>query len=236
MHGKPPPEWARGDPERREFTPTALTRRYIIALSLIALLAIAAQVLVQYSLSLREHDSRIINLAGRQRLLAQTMRRASLVILTASSPAIRQEGMSELRQALEEWNRAHQLLRSGGGAMGYNPEEVCRLFQRLQPHHQAMFNSARRLLATAEGGTAKSVQAELAANIIYHGGLFLEIMDQTVAAYERASRQAVHRLRLVEIGLTGLMLLALALEALFIFRPAVRRIRQGVEQLREARS
>lgn len=216
------------------FTPASLTRRYIIALSLIALLVIAAQGLVQYSLIQQEDDSRIVNLAGRQRLLTQSLRRASLMILTAPNNSVRYEGLSEIKSSLQEWSAAHKFLLGGGGQLHGNPENVTLLMNQLEPHRRAMEESARILVAAMDQGASQDMLAEPAATIIYHGGPMLQIMDKVVAAYELDARNAVQRLRLVEIILTSVILGFLALEAFFIFRPAVRRIKRDMERLQRA--
>ena len=51
-------------------TADQLRRRYITALSLIALLTIASQIVMQYLISDQAYDSRVVNSAGRQ--LAKT--------------------------------------------------------------------------------------------------------------------------------------------------------------------
>ena len=47
------------------------TKLYILALSAVALLSVAGQFLVQMALNEQAIDSRVINIAGRQRMLSQ---------------------------------------------------------------------------------------------------------------------------------------------------------------------
>jgi diguanylate cyclase (GGDEF)-like protein len=216
------------------FTPGSLTLRYIFALSLIAILVIAAQILVQYSLSHQENDSRIINIAGRQRLLTQSMRKASLMILTAPSNTVRFEGLSDIKSSFEQWSEGHDFLLSSGKQIHGNPQKVFLLFEEAEPHRLAIQESARLLIAAMDQGAEPDLLAEAAATIIHHGSPMLRILDRVVAAYEQDARQGVRQLRQVEIVLTVIMLGVLALEALFIFRPAVLRIKRDMSRLREA--
>lgn len=55
-----------------------LRRRYIVALTLITLLTILSQAVVQYLISDQEYDSRVVNIAGRQRMLSQRITKTVL--------------------------------------------------------------------------------------------------------------------------------------------------------------
>lgn len=220
----------------KSFTPSSLTKRYVIALSLIALLAIGAQVLVQYFLIHQEDDSGIINLAGRQRLLTQSLRRSSLMILTAPNNSVRYEGFSELKNSLKQWGEGHESLLASGKRIHGNPLAVRKLLKKMEPHRLAIQESARMLVAAVEKGVDPDQLAEPASTVIFHGGPMLAIMDKVVGAYELEARNAVQRLRRVEITLTAIMLGVLALEAFFIFRPAVRRIKHDMGRLQKATS
>lgn len=74
-----------------------LTRLYIIALSMVALLSIIGQGLVQFSLYQQSNDSRIINIAGRQRMLSQRLSKAALASSATADPATRQLGWPSCR-------------------------------------------------------------------------------------------------------------------------------------------
>jgi nitrate/nitrite-specific signal transduction histidine kinase len=48
-----------------------LRHRYILALSIIATLVILSQIIIQFTISNEKDNSRVINIAGRQRMLSQ---------------------------------------------------------------------------------------------------------------------------------------------------------------------
>jgi len=73
-----------------------LTFFYILALSTIAILSITGQVLIQFSLIKQSHDSRVINIAGRQRMLSQRLTKSALVIFFDREKNHLQERINEL--------------------------------------------------------------------------------------------------------------------------------------------
>src|SRR6478672_2516627 len=80
-----------------------LTRLYILALSAVACLSIAGQLLVQWSLDRQLSDSTVVNLAGRQRMLSQRLTKAALSLERASSPEEATARKKEMTDALAEW-------------------------------------------------------------------------------------------------------------------------------------
>ena len=67
----------------------SLTRRYILALASVALLAAFGQILVQLALARQHSDAHLVNIAGRQRMLSQKLTktaRAMLVERNAATP------------------------------------------------------------------------------------------------------------------------------------------------------
>lgn len=130
-----------------------LTRLYIIALSMVALLSIIGQGLVQFSLAQQSSDSRIINIAGRQRMLSQRLSKAALASSVAADPATRQARLAELQTVLNLWQRSHQGLQHGDAALGLpaniNSTTITGMYGRIAPQYQAMVASAQALLDPA---------------------------------------------------------------------------------------
>ena len=75
-----------------------ISRLYLLALTALALLSVGGQVLVQRSLKSQLSDSRVINIAGRQRMLSQKICKA-LLLLDGRRPGMRQSEEGERRGA-----------------------------------------------------------------------------------------------------------------------------------------
>ena len=205
-----------------------LTILYIAALSTVALLTIGAQVLVQWQLSSSRTDSRVINIAGRQRMLSQRLAKSSLQFQASSEeniPAFRQE----MTDALAEWEHNHYGLQHGDRSNGLKGElspQLSNLFAELQPHYEAIRDAARQILASPSDDVSSAVR-----EIQQHESAFLEGMDDIVTQCVLEAEGRVTRLSNSEVALITLTMLVLIAEGFFIFRPAVRQIRQVVARL-----
>ena len=207
-----------------------LTRYYILALSAVALLSIAGQFFVQSRLIDQLGDSKLVNMAGRQRMLSQRIVKCALVLQTASTTlAEREVRRAELQSSLRQWRRSHEELRGGDAAVGHregNGPATAAIFARLEPTFIAMSAAAERIAAVDGAPQAGDV-----AQLLAEESAFLEAMDEIVAQYQLEAQAKVARLRTLESILLALTLGTLLLEGLCVFRPAARQIRQSFAAL-----
>ncbi len=215
-----------------------LTARYVVALSVVGLLSILGQVLVQFALMRQSSDSRVINIAGRQRMLSQKLSKAALAIQVATDPAVRRERLIELQSAGTLCERSHLGLLRGDAEMnlpGTNSAEVNRMFTEIEPHHQAMLEAAKGLLAAAaregSGSPAGSDTARFVDRILAEEAAFLVGMNEIVFQYDREARARIDRLKQVELMLLSTTLIVLLLIGLVLFRPVVRKIGRTIAAL-----
>lgn len=215
------------------FTADQLRRRYVVALSLIALLTIFSQGVVQFLLSDQEHDSRVINIAGRQRMLSQKITKTSFYVANAGSTESARAYRQQLEEMLTLWERSHLGLLRGDldlGLPGRNSDDVTRLFKGIEAHHQAIVKAAKHLLAASARGESIDLDIE---QIRVNEAPFLQGMDEIVFRYDQEAKHKVDVARWLELGLMALTLLVLALEARLIFAPVTRRIRHDILVLEE---
>ena len=208
-----------------------LHRRYIVALSLIALLTIVSQGVMQYLIADQEHDSRIVNIAGRQRMLSQKIAKTSLYIAQAESADAVENYRRQLREALVLWQRSHRGLQNGDrdmGLPGNNSENIKTLFQKIEANHQAIVNAATTILDSPRD---PGVLRQALSTIQDNEALFLPGMDAIVFLYDKEAKDKVEVARWLELGLMLVTLIVLVLEAILIFAPATRRIRRDMQEL-----
>jgi signal transduction histidine kinase/DNA-binding NarL/FixJ family response regulator len=209
-----------------------LTRLYILALSAVACLSICGQLLVQWSLDRQLSDSRVVNLAGRQRMLSQRLTKSALALERASSPEEVTQRRKEMSDALAEWRRADEGLRQGDpllGLPGRNSSAVQKMFAELEPHFRAIDESAENVLNTKGENTAAIDQ------LLANEPQFLSRMNAIVIQYEHEARHRVSWLKGIERSLLLLTLVVLACEGVLIFRPAIRRLRLTAAATEESR-
>ena len=211
-------------------TPDRLRSRYVVALSLIAMLVLVSQAIIQISIARQEHDSRIVNIAGRQRMLSQKITKTGYYLAAAHTPEQVHEFSDQLQQALALWQRSHRGLQKGDAKLelpGENSGKVRALFGNIEPYYQAMVAAANRILAAPDDRASLSeATKQLAAN----EPRFLAGMDAIVFRYDAEAKERVVHIQHLEVVLTVITLLVLVLEARLIFAPAIRRLRQDLRE------
>jgi hypothetical protein len=101
------------------------------------------------------------------------------------------------------------------------------MFAQIETPHREMLGAAKGLLVTSD-----SLEAARQLRVILENeAKFLPGMDQIVFQYSSESSERVHGVALLEALLLAVTLLILALEGVFIFRPAARKLRRTIEEL-----
>ena len=220
-----------------------LTVLYIVALSLVAVLSIAGQILIQTALHLAPNDTHLISFASKQQMLSQKLSKDALAIEVAtitSDTASQQHYTVELRATLAQWQHVHKGLRASDTAFGVsskNSTKVTQLFSALEPHYLAIFNASSSLLACINAPTPPShvMIATSVHSILVEEPIYLTLMNTIVLQYQHESEDRIAKLRIVETVLLTIMLVVLACEGFFVFRPAVKKIRWALAEQSEAK-
>ena len=219
-----------------------LGRFYILALSGIAGIIILSQILVQNFIGRQQHDSRVINVAGRQRMLSQQITKTALMILLADDLVAMKEDSRSLTSIVDKWEASHNGLLGGDDALGLtgdNSTEVQAMYDSLTPHYQAMVENARLLVSLVIQATSINDELQQAIRaptmaIMDNEGPFLSIMDGIVFQYDEEARGKVELLRMAELILVAISLLIIVLEFFFIFQPTARNVNQAINSLAES--
>ncbi|SFC44242.1 PAS domain S-box-containing protein [Flagellimonas taeanensis] len=204
---------------------------YLLALSAIALTVIIAQILIQQHLNSQLSDSRVINVAGRQRAYSQKLVKEALLLNQGNlGKDEQQELLDELKNTLYVWKTSHEGLQMGNDSIGLPEEEngsILQHFKELSIHHNAMVNAVELMLS--EQDPLKN-QAQLSI-LLANEAPFLEKMDAIVNEYDAISKEQLQNLKIKEYLLLVFSLLILVLEMLFIFRPLSIQIRETIRDL-----
>jgi signal transduction histidine kinase/DNA-binding response OmpR family regulator len=212
-----------------------LTIYYVTALSLVALLSVLGQMLIQRQLQRQESDAHVVNVAGRQRMLSQKLSKAALAMQLASIRDDQRQRVAELEAVRQLWSNSHERLWRGDsslGLQGENSRAVQGLFSQVEPSYQAMLTSVDQLLADARRPRAASADFRpYVALILANEDAYLRSMDAVVSQYDQEAKERVGNLRKLELSLLALTLLVLAVEGTLVFRPAVAKIRTMISTL-----
>lgn len=206
-----------------------LTRFYVIALTVIAVLSISGLLFIKQTLSNHYDDSRVVNVAGLQRMLSQRLTKLAL---------LRAEGFEtadtvSFDSLLRTWGQTHIQLRNGHLQMEKvytvrKSPQLERMFSTIEPVFQSMY----RGFGQVSNPQRTPAEQRAALRVILRDEVaFLRQMNAIVFRFDTESFERVRQLERIEWFLTVSTLLTLLIEGLFIFRPVVRHTRTIIHRL-----
>ena len=95
-----------------------LRHRYVLALTIIALLIILSQIFIQFTMAKNDDDGRVINISGRQRMLSQKIAKLGRQILDAPTAGERASLAAALEASATLWGKSHDGLLDGDAELG----------------------------------------------------------------------------------------------------------------------
>ena len=211
-----------------------LRKLYIIGFLAIAACLLGSQVFIQRHLNKQLTDSRLINLAGRQRMLSQKLTKE--IVLLEREDAGREEHLNQLEKTLDLWEETHKGLTGDSEVLGReegNSEAVKAIYSGIQTPFEEIATSARAVLERLSSGEELSEEefTQYVHTILENEPLFLEGMDRIVFLYDQEAHEKVALLKKIEVYLLGLALLVLAFEIFFIFIPTSVEVRKVIASL-----
>ena len=205
---------------------------YLLALLAIAFSIVFSQILIQVHLNSQLNDSRVINVAGRQRAYSQKLVKDILLLNRTSSKEDKEQILLHTKKTLDVWSLSHKALQFGNDSMGIPKEDnkdILTLLKKITPHHTAMVNAAKNTIQLKSEDTAN--QEENIDVLLKNEPIFLNMMDTIVNKYDSISKTQLQKLKQKEYLLVAFSLLILLLEILFIFRPLSIQIRNTIAKL-----
>ena len=211
-----------------------LTARYFLSLGAISLLAILGTLLVEHQGQQSRSDARVVNVAGRQRMLSQAIAKDAVLVARSPDVAEQRRLVEGLRSLEALWERSHSALNQGDpllGVPGTNSPQVRQMFAALQPRYTAMVSAIRELVAKVSAQEAPADVSAEVNSILAHEGPYLQVMNQIVFQYDREATIRDARKKQLHFGLLLSILGVLLLQGLVVLRPALARIQEGISQL-----
>jgi signal transduction histidine kinase len=188
-------------------------KRYILALSIVFILLLASQILVQYFLNAQQNDAKIINIAGRQRMLSQ-----KIVKLILFNHCHINKSITELQSSIRLFNSSHSFIEGKAyleGIRNTNTENNLLLIAKINTSYKPLMKSITHYLITNEDKEASLNE------ILALEKKFLPDMNALVTSYQNDSKTKINQLKNLEFILFVLTLLILLLEVVFIFTPLI---------------
>jgi PAS domain S-box-containing protein len=208
---------------------------YVMALSIIIMVSVVGQILIQRHLHSQDSDSRIVNLAGTQRYKSQWIVKMSLLLYHDMDHVHFPDKVSTLEQLLADWKKGHLGLQYGDVDLklpGNNSDSVKAMFADLDPFFLSMYTSAAELIAFKQGKTiAGRTPEESIKTLLDNESIFLKKMDKIVFQYATEAKAKVSRLSQLEYILLAISIVVILLEIIFVFRPTTIQVNKTMNQL-----
>ncbi|GAB3925233.1 ATP-binding protein [Larkinella terrae] len=209
-----------------------LTRFYILALTVIAVLSITGLLFIRRTLSDHNNDGRVVNVAGRQRMLSQRLTKLALLRISG----IPTSDTASFAALLNTWGQSHRQLKRGSLHMEKTylvrkSKQIDRMFTTIEPFFQSMYGSLARINAASTTPDQKKAALK---TVLQNEPFFLEQMNAIVFQFDKESFERVKSLEQIEWILSVATLVTLLIEALLIFRPVVTHTKNVIRKLTES--
>jgi len=206
-----------------------ITSRYTLALGLIALLSILAYVTLHWMVASQKDTAAVINVSGSQRWLSQRAAAYSLRLVSSHMKTEREN----IRQELLQIGKRMECNQSGLIHNNPSPQILALYFEPPTLLDRQIRDYIAEINALARVPHEKLTRNNLHLRHILSvsASKLLTSLDEAVRQYQKESEADFVRLQRIERGALGFTLFVLLMEALFIFRPMISRIRQETVKL-----
>ena len=217
-----------------------LARRYFLSLAVVSVLAVLGTLLVQHIGRESQSDARVINLAGRQRMLCQFVVKEILLLARSDDAVERQHLTAELRNAEALWEGSNSVLTGGDpqlGVPGTKSSKIRQMFDALEPDFYSMVGTTRQVMTKVSSereGELADISGETRA-ILAHEASYLQLMNAIVFQYESEATTRGREQNQLYFALLMFILCVLLLQGMFVLRPALIRIQNGIGNLELAK-
>lgn len=197
-------------------------RLYTIAISLIVLLLVVNQVVIQYWLKQKSMDAYVINISGKQRMLSQKL---FALIQYYKNEETSQTIEKEIEISFKEWKNVHNDLLNGNKTKRINiPHHIKLELNEITPNIQFIEEYTSDIKRFKNIDTKKLNENQ---------SVFLQKMDDVVTLLEKNSEDKLQRIIRIEFILALVTLIVIFLEIQYIFRPIISQLNNRNKKLNE---
>jgi hypothetical protein len=207
----------------------SMTRRYLFALGVLALVAIVSDYVLQKKINAEQSRAAVVNISGQQRLLSQRLTFFAMRLINTHSPADRSEWRRELASTTQFMESSIEGLLHGDPAMnlpGHPSPEIRALY--FSPPH-SLYERMQKFLAAAKA-LSQAPERELKSDnshLQYLSSVSAELLsslNEVVQQHQKESEAGIAQLQKLERTVLVITIFVLLMMAFFIFRPMVKRL------------
>jgi|GEM_PF-1830956 len=217
-----------------------LTFTYLIALFIIGLQAVLSYYAFHFALDIREHDARIINIAGQQGMLSQKIVKLALIIEKENNSKKQVHAYEALGNNLRNFWRLYEGLKKGDDHLklpGNNSVEIEGMIKSIEPYFQKIRRAGEDVIHTesyTETERAISLKRKIAI-LLENEVYFQELMSQVTHQYELEASHNQLFLKNAILILMSINLVVLIGIGFLVFKPVVKQISTLFDKLAEER-
>ncbi|GAB4327743.1 MAG: hypothetical protein OHK0038_01500 [Flammeovirgaceae bacterium] len=212
---------------------------YVAALAAIALSIAVSQWIVRDMLNKQNNDARIVNLAGRQRMLSQNIAKTALILKeSVNNDSIFNSNRSKIDSLWKDWSKVHFGLQFGDSSLNLSLRKssaIDSLFAKVNPSFEEIsfsINEIKKLnVSSSDTSITNKILLNAVGNILQNEDIFLKWMDKLTYQIDYEATERVQNLKKVELALMSVSLLLLLVEALFIFRPILKNLIDTIKKV-----
>jgi hypothetical protein len=217
----------------------SMTLRYVFALSVLALIAILSDHILQKEIEAERHRGAVINLSGQQRMLSQHATFYAIRLTHSRSTGEREDLRRELATAIAGIDSALNDLTNGDSTMSssnHSSSEVQAIY--FAPPH-SLREKVQKFLA-ASTALCQAPEDELKQdnpNLQYIAAGTTELLsslNELVKQYQKESEEGILRLQRLERTVMIITIFVLLMMAVSIFRPMVKRLQLYLIERKQA--
>ena len=210
----------------------SLTRFYIVALFIVAMLTLGGLYLIRKTIMSLNYDGRVVNVAGRQRMLSQRLTKIA-ILKTADIPYHDTADFDSLMNVWESSNKqlATRKLLVGNDIVTWKSGPLDQMFTKLDPVFKTIHEGLKTINDPDLPASGKKEALEV---VLQNEPVFLSMMNEIVFQFDRESYARLQNLERIEWILDIMTILVLFAEGLLIFRPVVNTTRRAVRLLSES--
>lgn len=207
-----------------------MTLTYVVSLSIIAILSLAVHFMLNSVIDEQSSSAGLINVSGQQRMLSQRSGLFTLEYILTNDKNAKEQALA----ALQKMNRNHALLTSehfnavnegrpspmSSTLQALYFSEPNNVEEKLSVYTSLLQQTVNERENASNGSPSQNVERLL--DIAKKD--LLDAFNTVVLQYETESQQRVNKLKSIQNVVLFIIILTILAEALFIFRPMVRKI------------
>ncbi|MEL6459918.1 MAG: adenylate/guanylate cyclase domain-containing protein [Cyanobacteria bacterium J06621_15] len=213
-----------------------LTIFYTVSLALVACLSVSGQVIVQGMLSQQQKNLEVVSLIEERQTLCQEVIKFVALLKLKPETQKNPQQLQKLQQLVIDWkDSGEKLANATQNTPGLSPNQKVKLQNKLaemKPAGVGFREAAAKIVTEGRSSRRGRLSGESSVNqLLAEEKILMQGLEDVSNWYTQETIAGVNRLKQVELGLLGIILLVLLLEGILVFRPAVNKIQDTLGKL-----